>query len=173
MTNPLDRRTVLSRGVAGSLALGASSLTLPRMAFAQASGDKNLLLVVLRGAADGLAMLAPTGDPGFGRLREIALPDYEGAHQADGFFSLHPALSQIGQAYAQGEALFVHAAATAYRERSHFDGQNLLETGGLKPFARRDGWLNRLVGLMADMRPGPAPKALAVAPTMPLALRGS
>lgn len=165
MLKPLNRRTMLS----ASLALGASGLAMPRMAFAQTSGAQNVLLVVLRGAADGMAMLAPIGDPDLARLRGAALGDYEGARAADSFFTIHPAFQQIGEAYSQGDALFVHATATAYRERSHFDGQNLLETGGTAPYAKRDGWLNRLVGMMPD---GP-PKALAIAPTMPLALRGS
>lgn len=167
MLTQFDRRSML----AGSLALGASTLALPRMAFAQATGSKNLLLVVLRGAADGLAMLAPVGDPDFARVRPQALPDYESARQADGFFAIHPALEAVGAAYAAGDALFVHAAATGYRERSHFDGQNMLETGGAKPYAQRDGWLNRLVGVLGEAPAGP-PKALAIAPTMPLALRG-
>lgn len=164
MPTAFNRRAML----AGSLALSAGGLALPRMAFAKTAGSKNLLLVVLRGAADGLAMLAPIGDPGFARLRGPALGDYDSARKADGFFAIHPAFDQVGSAFAQGDALFVHAAATAYRERSHFDGQNLLETGGTAPYAKRDGWLNRLVGLM----PGGPPKALAIAPTMPLALRG-
>jgi len=172
MLKALDRRTLLSRSLTGSLALGASSLSMPRMAFAQTAGEQNLLLVVLRGAADGLAMLAPTGDPDFEKMRTVALPDYEDARKADSFFAIHPAFDQIGQAYAEGDALFVHATATAYRERSHFDGQNMLETGGTVPFAKRDGWLNRLVGLMPPDGSGEPPRALAVAPTIPLALRG-
>lgn len=167
LTN-LNRRSLL----AGSLALGATGLAWPRMAFAKAAGTKNILLVVLRGAADGMAMLAPTGDPGFAALREEALSDYEGARKAGGMFAIHPSFEQIGAAYGKGETLFVHATATSYRERSHFDGQNLLETGGTKPFATRDGWLNRLVALVGDGE-GAVPKALAVAPTMPLALRGA
>ncbi|MEM8724236.1 MAG: DUF1501 domain-containing protein [Pseudomonadota bacterium] len=165
----LNRRMLLT----GSLVLGATSLAMPRMAFAQTTGSKNLLLVVLRGAADGLAMLAPTGDPDFARTRAIALADYEGARKADSFFTIHPAFDQVGQAYAAGDALFVHAAATAYRERSHLDGQNMLETGSATPYAERDGWLNRLVGMMPDTGNGTPPKALAVAPTLPLALRGA
>ncbi|QFT77327.1 DUF1501 domain-containing protein [Erythrobacter sp. THAF29] len=163
----LDRRALL----AGTLALGASSLAMPRMAFARGTGSRNLMFVILRGAADGLAMLAPVGDPGFARFREPTLRDYEGARKADGFFAIHPSLEQTGNAYAQGEALFVHAAATSYRERSHFDGQNMLETGGARPYDLKDGWLNRLVGLMAEQM-GQAPRALAIAPTIPLALRG-
>ncbi len=168
MIRALDRRTML----AGTLALGAGSVAMPRMAFAQTPGERNMLLVVLRGAADGLAMLAPTGDPDFARLRSGVLPDYQGAQKADDFFTIHPAFELVGKAFGEGDALFVHATATSYRERSHFDGQNMLETGGNAPFAKRDGWLNRLVGLMPRGGTGEPPKALAVAPTIPLALRG-
>ncbi|MEQ8410857.1 MAG: DUF1501 domain-containing protein [Erythrobacter sp.] len=168
IANSMDRRSVL----AGSLALGSASLAWPRMAFASAPGSRNLLFVLLRGAADGLAMLAPVGDPGFAPLRERALPDYAAARRADGFFAIHPALDAVGAAYERGEALFVHAAATAYRERSHFDGQNLIETGGAVPYGTKDGWVNRLVALAGDALGAP-PSALAIAPTMPLALRGA
>ena len=166
MNKSLNRRAML----AGSLVLGASGLTAPRMAFAQASGHKSLLFVLLRGAMDGMAMLAPTGDPSFAALRSAALPDYEGAAKLGDMFSLHPAFAEVGAAYASGKVLFVHATATSYRDRSHFDGQDLLESGAAQANTRRDGWLNRLVALMAQDGP---PRALAIAPTMPLALRGS
>ncbi|QIQ86617.1 DUF1501 domain-containing protein [Erythrobacter sp.] len=167
MTHGFDRRSMLT----GSLALSAASLALPRMAFARGPGSRNLLFVLLRGAADGLAMLAPVGDPGFAALRERALPDYAAARRANGFFAIHPALDAVGAAYERGEALFVHATATAYRDRSHFDGQNLIETGGTRPYGLKDGWLNRLVALTGEAAGAP-PRALAIAPTMPLALRG-
>jgi uncharacterized protein (DUF1501 family) len=169
MMTPFDRRTML----AGSLAFGAGSLALPRMAFAQGTGSRNLLFVLLRGAADGMAMLAPVGDPAFAALRGPMLADYDKAPQLGSFFAVHPALAEIGKAAVAGEALFVHAAATSYRERSHFDGQNLLETGGTAPYAAKDGWLNRLVGMINQGAPGGAAlKTLAIAPTVPLALRG-
>lgn len=166
MTAGFDRRSLL----AGSL-LGAGSLALPRLAFAQGTGSRNLLFVLLRGAADGMAMLAPVGDPGFEALRGAALADYEGAPRIGSFFAVHPALAEIAKSAAAGETLFVHAAATAYRERSHFDGQNLLESGGTAPYATKDGWLNRLAGLMNEGAPAPL-RALAIAPAVPLALRG-
>ena len=168
MLTRLDRRTLL----AGSLALGASGLALPRIALAQTTGTRKVLFVLLRGAADGLAMLAPVGDPGFEALRGAALADYASAPRIGSFFALHPALTEVGKAAASGEALFVHAAATAYRERSHFDAQNLLETGGSAPYATKDGWLNRLVTLTAEAQRGEMPRALAIAPAVPLALRG-
>lgn len=170
MMTLLNRRTLL----AGSLMLGASGLALPRIAFAKGSGTRNLLFVLQRGAADGMSMLAPVGDPGFEALRGQMLPDYENAPRIGSFFAVHPALTEIGKAATAGEALFVHAAATAYRERSHFDGQNLLETGGTTPYATKDGWLNRLAALMNEQHKGTEPlRALAIASAVPLALRGS
>ncbi len=167
MTLDLNRRALL----AGSLALSAG-LSLPRMAFAQSVGDKNLLFVLLRGAADGMAMAAPVGDPGYAALREATLPEYEGARRASGMFAIHPAFEQVGSAFEAGEALFVHAAATSYRERSHFDGQNMIETGAARPYGKSDGWLNRMAAMMAENAGAEPPRALAIAPTMPLALRG-
>ncbi|WP_252257436.1 DUF1501 domain-containing protein [Erythrobacter aurantius] len=168
MTFTLDRRSILG----GSIALGTASLALPSMAFARTAGEKNLLFVLLRGAADGMAMLAPVGDPGLSELRRATLAEYDGARRADGFFAIHPAFDQVGAAYAAGDALFVHATATSYRERSHFDGQNMLETGAAQPYAKSDGWLNRLVSMIGEQAGETHPKALAIAPTMPLALRG-
>ena len=169
MLTRLNRRTLL----AGSLALGAGTLALPRIALAQGSGTRNLLFVLLRGAADGMAMLAPVGDPGLEALRGASLADYENAPRIGSFFALHPAFAEVGKAAQAGEALFVHAAATTYRERSHFDGQNLLETGGTAPYAAKDGWLNRLVALLGETHRGEVPRALAVASAVPLALRGA
>lgn len=168
MTTAFDRRSLL----AGSLLLGAGSLAFPRIAFAQGTGRRNVMFVLLRGAADGMAMLAPVGDPGFEALRGATLPDYADTPRIDGFFAVHPALAEVGKSALAGEALFVHAAATAYRERSHFDGQNLLESGGTAPYAAKDGWLNRLAGLMNETAPTPL-RALAIAQAVPLALRGS
>jgi uncharacterized protein (DUF1501 family) len=167
MTAGFDRRSLL----AGSL-IGAGSLALPRIAFAKGAGSRNLLFVLLRGAADGMAMLAPVGDPGFEALRGAALADYDNAARLGSFFAVHPALAEVAKSAAAGEALFIHAAATSYRERSHFDGQNLLESGGTAPYATKDGWLNRLAGLMNQGAPAPL-RALAIAAAVPLALRGS
>jgi uncharacterized protein (DUF1501 family) len=167
MMTILDRRTLL----AGSL-LGAGTLALPRIAFAQGNGSRNLMFVLLRGAADGMAMLAPVGDPGLEALRRASLADYEGAPQLGSYFAVHPALAEVAAAAQSGEALFVHAAATTYRERSHFEGQNLLETGGSAPYATKDGWLNRLAALLNAGAPSPL-RALAIAQTVPLALRGA
>lgn len=158
----IDRRSLLARG-----ALLSGALFAPRLAFAAAPTDKRLVFIIQRGAADGLATLAPTGDPAYAPLRG-ALAEVEGGAKLDGLFTLHPGLKQLAGRYHAGEALFVHATASPYRDRSHFDGQNVLETGGRQPYDRDDGWINRLVRLL----PGGEAKALALAPVIPTALRG-
>lgn len=160
----LTRRSMLAAGATG---LAVASLG-PTFAFAKTPGDKRLLVLVMRGAVDGLALAAPLGDPAFRQHRAKWLDTYADAPKLDGMFSLHPQLGEIGKLYTQGDALIAHAVATDYRDRSHFDAQNMLETGGTQPYARRDGFLNRLVGMMA----GEKMSAVALASALPLALRG-
>jgi len=162
----IDRRKLLQSGAV----LGGLGLFLPQLASAAVPvTGKRLFVIIQRGAADGLGMIAPVGDPGFSRLRAPWLDEFSDAQQLDSFFKLHPALEQIGALYRVGEASFIHAVATSYRERSHFDGQNLLETGGTRAYENKDGWLNRLLSLLPQ---GEFP-ALALAPTVPMALRGA
>lgn len=147
----------------------AAALAMPRIAFAKAETERRLIFLIQRGAADGLATLAPTGDPAYAALRGDLAADLLDRPKLGGLFALHPALTQIGTMYGKGEALFAHAVASPYRDRSHFDGQNVLETGGARPYDRQDGWMNRLIGLL----PGPGVKGLAVSATIPTALRGA
>ncbi|RZM09616.1 MAG: DUF1501 domain-containing protein, partial [Sphingomonas sp.] len=125
--------------------------------------------IIQRGAADGLDILRPTGDPAFAGLRGRLIGDDAPGTKLDGMFTLHPALVEMARMYGMGQALFVHAVASPYRDRSHFDGQNVLETGGAQPYVVRDGWLNRLVAML----PRAEAEAIAIAPTVPTALRGS
>lgn len=161
----LSRRLFL----AGGTAAGLASLGLPRMAFARAKTDRRFVFVIQRGAADGLHIVAPTGDPAFAAIRGDFAKDFETGARLDGFFTLHPALSQTARMYAERQALFVHAIASPYRDRSHFDGQNVLETGGAAAYRLKDGWMNRLLALL----PQDEAKALALSFTVPMALRGS
>jgi len=160
----IDRRNFLARGATLGLALGLA----PRMAFAKAATDKRFVFIIQRGAADGLATLAPVGDPGFAAARGALAEDYAGAARLDGMFALHPALKTVAGLYGQRQALFAHAIASPYRDRSHFDGQNVLETGAAGAYQVKDGWLNRLL----DQLPREQARAIAVAVTVPLALRG-
>jgi len=111
----------------------------------------------------------PYAEPAYASLRRDLAIDPATAIRLDGMFALHPSLAEFGRLYGAGQALFVHAVASPYRDRSHFDGQNVLETGGLAPYQLHDGWMNRLVGLLP--RTGKEP--IAFAPTVPLALRGA
>lgn len=156
----VDRRSLLAAG----LFLGFA----PRIAFARAATDRRFVFILQRGAADGLGTIAPVGDPAFAGQRGALAEPFAGATKLDGMFALHPALGAIGDLYRAREALFVHAVASPYRERSHFDGQNALETGSAQPYAIKDGWMNRLLGLL----PPDEARAIAVAATVPMALRG-
>lgn len=156
----LDRRQLL--------AASAAALVAPQIAYASAETNRRLVFVIQRGAADGLATLAPTGDPAYAGLRGDLARDVMDLPKLSGMFALHPALNQLGAMYGAKQALFAHAVASPYRERSHFDAQNVLETGAALPYERQDGWMNRLLGML----PGETRRGLAIAATIPTALRG-
>lgn len=163
----LNRRELL-----GALGLGAAAACVPSVAFARTDGDARFVLVLLRGALDGLALVPPYGDGNYAGLRDaLALPpptESGGALKLDGLFGLHPSMPGVYEMYQQRDALLVHAVASPYRERSHFDGQDLLELGAGRPGALRDGWLNRALGPLASADT----PAIALAPNTPLVLRG-
>jgi uncharacterized protein (DUF1501 family) len=159
----IDRRSLI-----GSGALGALALLVPRMAWAKAETDKRFVFIIQRGAADGLGTIAPVGDPAFAGARGVLATDFNGIAKLDSLFALHPALSVIGELYQQKQALFAHAIASPYRDRSHFDGQNVLETGGAGAYRVKDGWMNRMLGVI----PSGEARAIAVASAVPMALRG-
>src|SRR6478735_5541399 len=136
---PSRRELLLASGVLFAWAY------LPRVALAEGR-DPRFLVVVLRGALDGLATVAPVGDPDWLRLRGNDALMLEGNNPVlplDGFFALNPAMPNLHRLYKAGQATIVHAAATPYRERSHFDGQDVLESGLIRPGAADTGWLNR------------------------------
>ena len=146
----LNRRDVLK-----SIGLSAALGNLPSFAWAKTESDARFILVVLRGAVDGLALAAPFGDGNYYKVRgELAIPapnSSDGLLKLDGLFGLHPSLSNVYQSFEAGDASIVHAIASPYRERSHFDGQDLLENGASRKGALRDGWLNR--GAVAVRQP--------------------
>ena len=159
-----DRRSFIGAGTAGALALALA----PRMAFAKAETDKRFVFIIQRGAADGLGTIAPVGDPAFAGARGDLALDFGAAPKLDTMFALHPAMATVQGLYGKRQALFAHAVASPYRDRSHFDGQNVLESGGTGAYQLKDGWLNRLLGVL----PPTQAKAIAVSATVPLALRG-
>ena len=149
----------------------------PRLARAEGR-DPRFLAIVLRGGLDGLAAVAPVGDPDWVKLRGNNALTLEGKKPGlplDGFFALNPAMPNVHRLYQEGHATIVHAAATPYRERSHFDGQDMLENGLPKPGAIDSGWLNRALAGLEPSRDAIAShrKAFAVGPITPLVVRGS
>ncbi|WP_135468342.1 DUF1501 domain-containing protein [Crenalkalicoccus roseus] len=154
-------------GLAATVAVGRT-----RMAFARLPGERRLVVVILRGALDGLYAVQPYGDPALAGLRgPLALPEpgrEGGLLDMGGFFGLHPALSALHGMYAAGEALVLHAVAAPHRSRSHFEAQDLLEGGA--PERLSSGWLNR--ALAAVPNPPEARAGLAVGTGVPLLLRG-
>ncbi|MCW5683248.1 MAG: DUF1501 domain-containing protein [Pseudolabrys sp.] len=173
MTRHLSTRRDLLLG-SGALFAWAS---LPRLAHAEGR-DPRLLVIVLRGALDGLATVAPVGDPDWVRLRGDNAMRLDGPVPAlalNDMFALNPAMPNLYRLYKAKQAVIVHAVATPYRERSHFDGQDVLESGLTKPGATDSGWLNRA---MAALEPAKGirvkpQQAFAVGPVTPLVVRGA
>lgn len=108
--------------------------------------DPRILTIVLRGALDGRATVASVGDPDWIKLRGDNAMRLDGATPAlplDGFFALNPAMPNFHRLYQSGQAMVVHAVATPYRERSHFGGQDVLQSGYAQAGRADSGWLNR------------------------------
>lgn len=150
---------------------------MPKLARAEGR-DPRMLVIVLRGALDGLGSVAPVGDPDWVGLRgdrALVLDGKPPALPLDSFFALNPAMPNLHRLYKAQQATIVHATATPYRERSHFDGQDVLESGMAKPGAVDSGWLNRaLLALAPDGRVDPrgSRRVMAVGPVTPLVVRG-
>ncbi|UGQ45421.1 DUF1501 domain-containing protein [Massilia endophytica] len=141
---------------------------------APAPHSRKLIVIMLRGAVDGLNVVAPVGDAEYAQLRPtiaLARPGQEGgAIDLDGYFGLHPALAPLLPLWEQKKLAFIHASGSPDGTRSHFDAQDYMEsaTPGVK--STPDGWMNRLVGaLPGDSRPT---RALSIGPTMPRILSG-
>lgn len=145
----LNRRFFLKSAALAGCSAAAHPL-LSSMTFAALPGDNRLVIIILRGAMDGLDAIQPYGDPMLARLRQkLSVGPDKGALDLDGFYALHPRLQPLMPLWQKGELAFAHAVSTPYRDkRSHFDGQDLLEagTGNDLPVDRRiGGWLNRLL----------------------------
>src|ERR1700741_4888136 len=136
------REMLLASGVLFAWAL------VPRSARAQGR-DPRFLTIVLRGGLDGLAAVAPVGDPDWIGLRgdkALTMGGKTPARPLDNFFALNPAMPNLHRLYQAGQAIVVHAVASPYRERSHFDGQDVLESGLAKPGRADTGWATSAPG---------------------------
>jgi len=162
----LSRRSLLT-------AAGAAGLTISFMGSnADAAADlrgRKMVVIVCRGGMDGLSVSPPVGDPDYAGLRKaIAIPG-DAALKLDGTFGLHPALESIHAMAGKGQARIAPAMASPDRARSHFEAQDVLETGAAGVYSTDSGWLNRAV---QALRPDGKVQALSVGATAPLILRG-
>jgi uncharacterized protein (DUF1501 family) len=167
----MQLRREFLKGIGG----GVLAASLPGISFARAETESRLVVMIMRGAVDGLAMLAPYGEPAYAGLRgelSLASPGVDGGLlKLDGLFGLHPSFTNLYELYQKRQLIPIHAVATPYRERSHFDAQNLLENGTSKPGSTRDGWLNRALAPLHGSTGRET--AIAMSPNTPLILRGN
>lgn len=167
MKTPEFSRRGLLQG-AGCL-MAAAMLPDIRVSFAAAPVDQRFIFVILRGAMDGLAAIPPYGDRDYKSARGgMALPS-SAYTPLDDFYAAHNSLATFTELFKSGEAAVIHAVSTPYRDRSHFDAQNMLESGAARPNGLRDGWLNRAIALYGRREDS---LGLAVGQTIPLALQG-
>lgn len=167
MTN---RRSFLVTGLSG-LSLSMLGGTASFSQTAPASGK--FVFAILRGAMDGLAAVAPYNDPAYRRLRGAIALEAPGATNgtlalSDGF-GLHPSLVGLHGLWRDKQMSFMHAAASPYRERSHFDAQDMLESGNARQFSAESGWLNRAIALLPG---GESKEGIGIGRTLPLVLKG-
>lgn len=161
----MHRRHVL--GLMGSsAAFGAFGV-----AHAAANRDPRFVTIILRGALDGLSAVPPVGDPDFERVRGDLAAIKSDAVPLNDMFALNAAMPQFARLYKAGQGAVVHAVASPYRERSHFDGQDVLESGHEKTGYTRSGWMNRMLTVMPKGRPVLV-KGLGIGATTPLVMRG-
>ncbi|WP_137176553.1 DUF1501 domain-containing protein [Roseomonas sp. AR75] len=162
----LGRRGLLL-GLGTAMVLGGT-----RAAFARLPGERRFVVILQRGAMDGLYAVQPYADPELREIRaSLALPEpgqEGGLLDLGGRFGLHPAFATLHAMYAANEALLVHAVAGPYRSRSHFDAQDMLEAGADQRLS--SGWLNRALGALPN--PAQARTGLAVGTNVPLLMQG-
>ncbi|WP_108659871.1 DUF1501 domain-containing protein [Acuticoccus kandeliae] len=163
----------------GFLAGGAAFTawaSIPKLARAAGTRDPRYITIILRGGMDGLATVAPIGDPAYEAVRDMAAMPTEGPDAGvplDGFFVLNSRMPRLADLYRNGEALFVHAAHTPYRDRSHFQAQDVLENGTTSDLHHRDGWLGRAIGLLDPDERIARQGGFAAASATPLVMRGA
>lgn len=154
--------------VTGTAAFGAF---LPAIGRASGARDPRFVTIILRGALDGLTAVPPVGDPDYAPLRGPLAIGKAQALPLNDMFSLHPALVNLKRQYDARQAILFHAAASPYRDRSHFDGQDTLESGYTGPGHTDSGWLNRLLVTLPNAQ-RTNPRGLGIGAMTPLVIRG-
>src|SRR5438067_8320337 len=160
------------------VSVGASLAAVSGRAWAASTegAPKRLVVVLLRGAVDGLSVVVPYGEEAYYAARPtiaIAKPGTTdgGALTLDGHFALHPALAALMPLWQAGQLAFIHAAGSPDPTRSHFDAQLFIENGTPGRRVTADGWMNRLLAALPGPATGPT-SALAIGPTLPHILKG-
>ncbi len=164
-----SRRQLLRQAFAGAFAGTLTPWAQLSVAAAPAGGGtatRRFVFVILRGGMDGLNAVPAVGDPAFAEARGALASFPADALRLEGPFALHPLLPQLHTMYGQGELAVVHATGLPYKERSHFDAQQVLESGGSRPHELATGWLGRAL-------PGAKLRAVALETAVPLVLRGA
>ena len=156
----ISRRDFL-KGTATSLFLAGFNFPV----LASTSKKKNLIVIMLRGGMDGLCAVPVIGDKRFEKIRKGIL--IENPMKLDSDFALHPKLKGFSECWHDNTGAIVHATSIPYTARSHFEGQNLMESGGRVPYQEKTGWLGRGMKL-ANLKG----EGLALSLPMPLLLRG-
>jgi uncharacterized protein (DUF1501 family) len=174
-----SRRYFLKQGGVAMVGLSAMPAFLQRAVAATPMPNKKQLVVLFqRGAADGLNIVVPFGEPNYYRLRpSIAIPQprrggADAAIDLDGFFGLHPSLAPLDPLFHKSQLAIVHAAGSPDPTRSHFDAQDFMESGTPGVKATDDGWLNRAMETVPEENASPF-RAVAMGPNLPRMLRGS
>ena len=166
----MKRRDFLA---AGTLVAGGALLT-TRLSFANTStnGKSRFVFIILRGALDGLASVPPHGDRDYGALRRDLAMTANTVLPLNDLFGLHPSLTFLGESFTARELVVFHAVASPYRERSHFDGQDVLENGHVRAHAAQSGWLNRALAAIPAGRASSKELGVALGQNIPLVMRG-
>ena len=181
------RRAVTAAAVSSAVGAGIRGWTWQNPVLAQASGSTvgavngalptatpRLIVLLLRGAVDGLNVVVPYQEQNYYASRPtiaIAQPGEEkGAIDLDGQFGMHPALKPLASEWESGNLAFIHAVGSPVVERSHFQAQDYIETGMLEATNTTDGWLNRLVGVLPS---GATTQAVNIGRTAPLIFAGT
>lgn len=163
----IDRRKLLRASFAAGMLAPWTTLSLSQPQ-ARAEAPR-FVFVILRGGMDGLTAVPAPGDPAFAEARGVLGQFPAATLPLEGPFALHPLLLQLHAMYARSELAVVHATGLPYKERSHFDAQQVLESGGTRPYELATGWLARSLAAAGH---GAPLKAVALETAVPLVLRG-
>jgi len=174
-----SRRFFMKQGGVALAGLSTMPAFLQRaIASTPSAGKKQLVVLFQRGAADGLNIVVPFGEPNYYRMRpSIAIPQPKRsggdfAIDLDGFFGLHPSLASFAPLFQKNQLAIVHAAGSPDPTRSHFDAQDFMESGTPGVKATQDGWLDRAIGTIPEENASPF-RAVAMGPNLPRMLQGS